>query len=64
MNDVISWSDLQRGDQVRLLYGEYSGEPGIIDDFTDDRATMWVRLQDLNERKLILLEDEVEILRA
>ncbi|EMY34873.1 hypothetical protein D477_007344 [Arthrobacter crystallopoietes BAB-32] len=58
------WSDLQVGDCVRVRQQyPHMEQLAVIDEFTRDRGAVWVRLLDLNERRLILSDDGVEVLR-
>lgn len=61
---MTDWPDLQRGDPVELRFGDSEEFQGTIDDYSEDRSAVWVRLYGLNERKLILADEGVQIFRT
>jgi hypothetical protein len=61
MYESINWHVLERGELVQLHAEGTSLHQAIIDDFTEDRRIVWVRLNGLNERKLLLQDDGIRI---
>lgn len=61
MDQSAVWHELERGDAVHLYTGGPNLSHATIDDFSEDRRLVWVRLDELNERKLVLYEDGVGI---
>lgn len=59
MYESINWHVLERGEIVQLHAEGTSLHQAIIDDFTEDRRIVWVRLNGLNERKLLLHDDGI-----
>ena len=62
MDNVTSWHQLKRGDAVQLRADGASLCHATIDDFSEDRRVVWVRMTELNERKLVLFDDGVGIM--
>jgi hypothetical protein len=61
MYEFTDWNLLERGEVVHLQAEGTSVRQAIIDDFTEDRRIVWVRLTGLNERKLLLHDDGIGI---
>lgn len=61
MNPPAVWPDFERGDLVQVRADGVDLHQATIDDFTDDRSVVWVRLKELNERKILLLDEVVRM---
>ncbi|MNI89635.1 hypothetical protein D3C85_1832080 [compost metagenome] len=56
MNPAL-WPDFERGDLIHVRADGKALRKATVDDFTEDRSVVWVRLEELNERKILLLEE-------
>jgi hypothetical protein len=61
MKHQNDWTQLQRGDNVLLSAAGLARSWATIEDFAEDRSVVWVRVGDLNERKLLVPTDGVKI---
>jgi len=61
MNTPAVWQEFQRGDLVQVRADGVVLCQATIDDFNEDRSVIWVRLKELNERKILLFDEGVQI---
>ena len=58
---IKEWKSLGRGESVELREGHNVACEGWVDDLTEDGTIIWIHLSNGMGRKMIHLDDDVEI---
>jgi hypothetical protein len=56
------WHHLRRGDPIRLKFNQNVELDAIVEDYLADFSAVWVRLHNLNERRLLIPSDGIQII--
>lgn len=56
------WHHLRRGDPIRLKSNQNVEFDATVEDYLADFSAVWVRLHNLNERRLLIPSDGIQII--